>query len=123
MRVGARLVASRDSFATRLRRRGRPGGAGTRHEEKALPGGPDHGDSVDDRRLAHVCAYLSHAATVVTCSVADLVVVSSAHATKDQSASVAVLTLYVVTSIVAVTGQESILNWESLCNAFNSITS
>ena len=67
--------------------------------------------------------FFSAGRSVVTCSVADHVVVSSAHATKDQSASVAVLTLCVVTSIVAVTGQESDLNCESLCNAFNSIAS
>ena len=45
------------------------------------------------------------ASAVVTCSVADHVVVSSAHATKDLSASIEMLTLCVVTSTVAVTLQ------------------
>ena len=55
--------------------------------------------------LATLCHQLCKCVVVVTCSVADHVVFSSAHDTKDQSASIAILMLCVVTSVAAITGQ------------------
>ena len=72
------------------------------HHRRSLPRSAAR---VSPSRLYCLTFILRLLSSVVTCSVADHVVASSAHATKDQSASFAVLTLCVVTSIIAVTDQ------------------